>query len=282
MAKCVRCGKRGLFLQVDMNGHCPECAEKFRQERLEQQRRVEAAQIAASRVRYKSIPFYNITLSDLPRKRQRGFPDIKTSNITPKGCYDRFVVFDTETTGLTPSKDRIVELAAIRFCDGVPIEMFTTLIDPQCPIPPEASAVNQITNDMVERAPLISQVLPSFEEFIGNDILIAHNLEFDLKFLFYSGSTLLDTPRKYIDTLAQAQSLLRKPKRRYFPPEDQYDDGHWDIDWDCDYDVDNHKLETLCDYYGIVRPYEHQAAADALVTGDLFMALVDEKQRRYE
>lgn len=278
MAKCVRCGKRGLFLKVDLNGHCPNCAEKFKQEKLEQRRREAAEKIAAARIRYKSIPYYDIYLSDEPRKRQRGFPDVRTTNITPKGIYNRFVVFDTETTGLTPSKDRIVELAAIRFCDGVPIEMFTTLIDPQCPIPPQASEVNKITNDMVEKAPLISQVLPSFEEFIGNDLLIAHNLEFDLKFLFYSGSYIFDTPRKYIDTLAQAQRLLRKPKRRYFPPEDEYDEGGWDIDWNCDYDVENHKLDTLCQYYDIARPYEHQAAADALVTGDLFMALVNERQ----
>lgn len=275
MARCKRCGKSKLFLKLNYEGLCEECEEKERQELAEKLRREKAAREAAALQRLESIPTHEIILSDKPRKRQRGYEPVNTSNITPKGVYDRFVVFDTETTGLAPSRDRIIELAAIRFIDGEPVELFSTLVNPEREIPPEISELNIITDDMVADAPTISEILPAFEEFIGDDLLVAHNLEFDLKFAFHSGSTLMDTKRKYIDTLEQAQKLLKKPRRTYCE-----DEGYWDYDYESDYDVDDHKLDTLCSYYNIIRPYEHRAAADALATGDLFLELVEEKQSR--
>ena len=282
MAKCVRCGKMGLFLHLDLNGHCPECSVAFQEEKREEARLLSIQQKEAALQRLKSIPKHKIALSDVRRKRQTGYGPVKTSNITSDGVYDRFVVFDTETTGLAPSKNRIVELAAIRFVGGEPVQLFTALIDPQREIPHDVSALNGITNEIVAGFPTISQVLPAFEDFIGDDLLIAHNIEFDLKFLFYSGSKMLETKRKYIDTLEQAKKLLKKPKARYFAPDpdDVWDEGGWHYDYNFDYDVDNYKLDTLCDYYGIVRPYEHRAAADALATGDLFLNLVEKKQNR--
>ena len=71
-----------------------------------------------------SLPRYTIELSSEARKRRTGYEEVPYSNITPKGKYPEFVVFDTETTGLSPSKDRIVELSAIRFVDGLPTEIF--------------------------------------------------------------------------------------------------------------------------------------------------------------
>lgn len=260
---------------MNYEGLCAECEEKERQERAEKARQAQAEREAAALRRLESIPRCEVALSDEKRKRQRGYEHPKTSNITPKGVYDRFVVFDTETTGLAPSRDRILELAAIRFIDGEPVELFSSLVNPEREIPPEISALNIITDDMVADAPTISQVLPAFETFIGDDLLVAHNLEFDLKFAFHSGSTLLDTKRKYIDTLEQARKLLKKPRTKYYA-----EDDYWDYDYESDYDVDDHKLDTLCSYYGIIRPYEHRAAADALATGDLFLELVEEKQSR--
>ena len=273
MAKCNRCGKKGLFLKVNYEGLCPECEEAVRKERVakEREKRELAQKKALDRVN--SIPERNIELSSEKRNRQKNYEPVKTSNITPKGVYDQFVAFDTETTGLAPSRDRIVELCAVRFMDGKPVERFGTLVNPERPIPPEATAVNNITDSMVAGAPTISQVLPAFEEFIGNDILIAHNLEFDLKFLYYSGSNLFETKRKYIDTLEQAQKILKKPKRKYDPEFEL-----WDVDYDSDYDVEDHQLDTLCDFYGIVRTGSHRAGLDALATGDLFLNLVYEKQ----
>lgn len=274
MAKCKRCGKKGLFLKVNYEGLCPECEEAVKKERIEKERerKEQARQMALERLN--SIPEREIELSSEKRKRVSGLMSaIETSNITPKGKYDQFVVFDTETTGLKPTSERIIELAAIRFSNGKPVERFRTLINPERPIPPDATAVNNITDEMVADAPTISQVLPAFETFIGKDILVAHNLKFDFEFLYRSGCHLFETKRKYIDTLEQAKKILKKPKRKY---DREYD--CWDIDYDSDYDVDDYQLETLCSFYGISLVDSHRADFDALATGDLFLNLVYEKQ----
>lgn len=208
-----------------------------------------------------ALPRYTIEISNEPRKRRRGYEEVPYSNITPKGKYPEFVVFDTETTGLSASKDRIVELSAIRFVDGIPTEIFETFINPECEISPEVSAINHITNDMVADAPTISEVLPSFEAFVGKSPLVAHNLEFDIKFLFYSGSTITDTPRKYYDTLAQSQNILKRITA-----------------FESDWDVINYKLGTVAEYFDIAFPCQHRASGDAMVAGKVFLKLIEKKQ----
>ena len=221
-----------------------------------------------------SLPRYTIEFSNELRKRRTGYEEVPYSNITPKGKYPEFVVFDTETTGLSASKDRIVELSAIRFVDGAPVEVFETFINPEREISPEVSAINHITNDMVADAPTISEVLPSFEAFVGKSPLVAHNLEFDIKFLFYSGSIITDTPRKYYDTLAQSQKMLKKMKYKY---NREYD--MWEEDYDSDWDVIDYKLGTIAEYFDITFPCQHRASGDALVAGKVFLKLIEKKQR---
>lgn len=274
MAKCKQCGKWGLFLRVNADGLCEGCAkqaeaEAYREKRAQYERR----QKEKAQAELDALPVYQIALSDEKRKRRTGYEEVKFSNITPKGVYDDFVVFDTETTGLSPGKDRIIELAAVKFANGVPVAVFETLINPGREIPKEVTGVNHITNEMVANAPTISQVLPSFEEFVGSSAMVAHNLEFDLKFLFYSGSILTDSKRKYYDTLEQAQKLLKKPKKKWDKEFEEYV-----TDYDGDYDVYDHKLDTLCDYYGITMTNQHRALADTLATGKLFLKLIEEKQ----
>lgn len=220
--------------------------------------------VLAAQNELESLPRYTIELSNEARKRRTGYEEVPFSNITPKGKYPEFVVFDTETTGLSGSKDRIVELAAIRFVDGVPTEIFETFINPEREISPEVSAINHITNDMVADAPTISEVLPSFEAFVGKSPLVAHNLEFDIKFLFYSGSTITDTPRKYYDTLAQSRKMLKKIK-----------------DYDSDWDVIDYKLGSIAEYFDITFPCQHRASGDAMVTGKVFLKLIEKKQNDY-
>ena len=245
-------------------------------ERRKQREEMLQKKVAIAQNELQSLPHHTINISNEPRKRRTGYEEISFSNITPKGKYSEFVVFDTETTGLAPSKDRIVELAAIRFVDGVPTEVFDTFINPEKEIPAEASAINHITNEMVANAPTISEVLPSFEAFVGNSPLVAHNLEFDLKFLFYSGSTITDSQRKYFDTLAQSQKILKKIKSKY---NREYD--MWEEDYDSDWDVENYKLGTLADYFDITFPCQHRASGDAFVTGKLFLELIRKKQSNY-
>ncbi len=261
MRECKLCGKKGLFLALNSEGYCPACSEWRARE--DERKRRETQKLEAKWEEITRIPERVIQLSDVPRKRRRGFESVPFSNITPKGVYDDILVFDTETTGLAPSRDRIVELAAVRFIGDRPVERFRSLVNPEREIPEEARKIHGITDDMVAGAPVIGQILPAFEAFVGSSTLVAHNLDFDLRFLFYSGSVITDTKRRYIDTLEQAQRLLKKPR--------------WDDDSD-DYDVEDHQLDTLCLYYRITKAKQHSALADAFAAGELFFELVNERR----
>ena len=105
---------------------------------------------------------------------------------------------------------------------------------------------------------------------ITRDMLI----EFDIKFLFYSGSVITDTPRKYYDTLAQSQKMLSKMK---YKRNREYD--MWEQDYDKDWDVIDYKLGTIAEYFDITFPCQHRASGDAIVTGKVFLKLIEKKQK---
>lgn len=94
-----------------------------------------------------------------------------------------FIAFDLETTGTLAGIDRIVELGFVRFVNGQPQDRYACLVDPQMPIPPGASKVNGITDDMVQGKPTIETLLESLTEYCGDDMLVAHNANFDFQFL---------------------------------------------------------------------------------------------------
>ena len=79
----------------------------------------------------------------------------------------RFIYYDTETTGVKPGKDRLVEIAAY---DPLENRTFCSFVNPECPIPKEASAVSNITDDMVKDAPLVKVALQDFVNFCKGDI----------------------------------------------------------------------------------------------------------------
>lgn len=257
MKKCALCGRKFLFGSLDAKGYCSVCHDwnVRNEEQCRQKEQYESEQRQKMRSWINSLPSFEIVISDEPYKRQRGYEAFDFSNITPKGSYDGdVVVFDTETTGLSPSKDRIIEIGAIRYFNGEPVEKFHSYVNPERHIPEEVTKINHITDDMVVGAPTIGQILPSFDEFIGKSMLVAHNLEFDLKFIFYSGSRVLETKRKYIDTLDQAHRLIKKDE------------------------IYDYKLATLAEYYKHYIADAHSALSDAFATGWLFYHLVLEKQ----
>ena len=219
------------------------------------------------------IPQCIIDLSAEPKKRNIVYPNPTFSNISAKGHFLDFVVFDTETTGLAPSRDRIIELAAVKFKDGLPIETFHTYVNPEREIPEKASSINHIYDKDVADAPVIGSVIESFDTFVGDNILVAHNLDFDLKFIYYSGSNILNQKICLIDTFEQAKRLLKSPKVKYDSESDSYEK-----DFSSNYDVIDYKLDTLCNYYHLVIAKQHSALADAYATGKLFLRLVSEKQ----
>ncbi|EAU39714.1 exonuclease, DNA polymerase III, epsilon subunit family protein [Fulvimarina pelagi HTCC2506] len=96
-----------------------------------------------------------------------------------------YCVFDTETTGLIPHRDEIVQIGAIRIVDGklVEGETFDTLVDPGGPIPRASSKIHGITDKMVMGQPRIAEAGRRFFEFSKESVLVAHNAPFDMSFL---------------------------------------------------------------------------------------------------
>lgn len=163
----------------------------------------------------------------------------------------RFVAFDLETTGFLPDVDRIIEVGAVRFVNGEVEAVFSTLVNPQIPIPPGASRVNGITDDMVEGKPLIGELLVSLAEFCGDDIMVAHNASFDYGFL-NADIRKFETPAPrgvVLDTFPMAKKV--------FPG------------------LANYKLGTLVQHLAIPSSEFHRAEADASYCGRLFLRMIE-------
>ena len=92
---------------------------------------------------------------------------VPPDEISDLGMPDRFIAFDTETTGLNPDKDCIVELGAVVFEHGVPIETFQSYVNPGVCISEEVSALNHITNEMLQAAPTEEIIYPELMRFLG-------------------------------------------------------------------------------------------------------------------
>ena len=97
--------------------------------------------------------------------------------------FTQFIAFDLETTGLNIDEDEIIEISAVKFINGEYHSNFTTLVKPKKNISKQISDLTGIDNEMVQSAPLIEDVLDDFLSFINNNILVAHNIEFDLSFI---------------------------------------------------------------------------------------------------
>lgn len=165
-----------------------------------------------------------------------------------------FISVDIETCGLRVTMP-ILEVTAIKFADFKPVAAFTTLINPGKAIPEDATRINGITDEMVKGAPSIWQIMPSLNAFVDGMPIVGHNLPFDLAFLYRRGFD-VQAGQKLFDTLALAKRVV--PYK----------------------DVENYKLGTLCQYYGIDYFGAHRSLADAYVTGQLFHALVEERTSR--
>lgn len=224
-----------------------------------------------------SIPRVPINQTSKIKRRKTAFlAEVKLSNITRKTRIDKLfplVVIDTETTGLKPTSCEIIEVSAIKYeKDFTPSSCFTTLCKPSCPIPQAASDVNHIYDEMVQNEPQFSSVAGEFMDYIAGCNIVGHNLPFDIKFLYMSGVDFSENVR-YFDTLDLAKKVLTaKNNYVYDPIEGKYEP--------CDnYDVDNYKLATLCDYYGINRDDAHRSLSDCLATGKLFQNLISDKTK---
>lgn len=163
------------------------------------------------------------------------------------GYQPDYVVFDLETTGLSPETDEIIEISAIKVRSGKVKDTFSSLVNPGCHIPASASRVNGITDAMVADAPKIGQVLERFEEFIGDQVLVGHNIHsFDLKFLYRAMRIHCQKELRndYIDTLIIARSCLKELPR--------------------------HRLVDLAQYFHISTEGAHRALNDCVMNQKCF------------
>ena len=164
--------------------------------------------------------------------------------------YERpIVMLDFETTGLSPEAgDRITEVAALRIAGGRVVERFVSLVNCGVRVPPFITELTGITQAMVDTAPPADEVVPALIDFIGGDILAAHNASFDDKFLRAEGARLGHACRH----AGPVCSL--KLARRVFPGMDSY------------------KLGRLSRSLGIAfNSRAHRAEADAEVAAELLL-----------
>jgi DNA polymerase-3 subunit epsilon len=163
----------------------------------------------------------------------------------------RFIAFDLETTGIMAGVDRIVEIGAVRFIDGAVEGVFSTLVDPLIPIPPGATKVNGITDDMVKGKLRVEELLESFAEFCADDVLIAHNAEFDYQFL-------VSDIKKHESKAPKGLVLDSYPMaKKVFPG------------------LANYRLSTLVQHLSIPSTGFHRAEEDATYCGHVLLKMID-------
>lgn len=157
-----------------------------------------------------------------------------------------YVAVDVETTGLDPSRDAIIEVAAITFRDAAILDEFDSLINPLVDIPPFISQLTSITDEMVADAPTLHTLRPKLRAKLGDNVLIGHNVEFDLGFL---REARLAFGNRRIDTLTLASILVPEAGR--------------------------FSLSSLADFlhFPTHNGRGHRALADAEQTIELFLAL---------
>lgn len=172
---------------------------------------------------------------------------------------DIFVVLDLETTGLSPQRDQIIEIAAVKYVKGVKSDVFSMLVNPGFEISPLITGITGITNEDLANASDISTVLPALISFLGKAPVVGHNINsFDKKFLqvAYEASG-KEFKNRTIDTLPLARKALP--------------------------DLPHHRLEDLKNELNISVDISHRALPDVYTTAEVYrICSLRMIKRRYE
>ena len=153
-----------------------------------------------------------------------------------------YIVFDLETTGINVNTDDIIEISAVKVEDKNIIETFSTLVNPGRSIPYQVSMINHITDNMVKDAPDIHQALDEFLEFIGDAVLVGHNIHsFDMNFIYDAVMKIYgrEFQNDYIDTLTMSRRCLPQ--------------------------LESHKLVNIAHYFGFDTAGAHRALNDCIM-----------------
>jgi DNA polymerase-3 subunit alpha (Gram-positive type) len=167
-----------------------------------------------------------------------------------------YVVFDIETTGLSVTASKIIELAGVKLKNGKEIGRFSTFINPHEPIPYNIQQLTHITDEMVQDAPELEPKLAEFLEFVGDAVLVAHNARFDIGFIQEACKRLgwpqVENP--VLDTLELARLLHPTMK--------------------------NHRLNTLAELYRVPLENHHRAIDDTVALGGVLNGLLKDAMSR--
>jgi DNA polymerase-3 subunit epsilon len=163
-----------------------------------------------------------------------------------------YTVFDTETTGLSPSEgDEIISIGAIRIVNGRLLrqETFEQLVDPRRGVPAASQRVHGISPDLLRGQPTIEEVLPAFARFASDTVLVGHNVAFDMRFLqLKEDQTGVRLTQPVLDTLLL--SAVVHPEHS------------------------EHSLEAMAARLGVSVIGRHTALGDAILTGEIFLKLL--------
>jgi len=171
------------------------------------------------------------------------------TNNKDQGFDDDFVVFDIETTGFSPIKNRIIEIGAVKVEKGEITDRFSAFVNPQVPIPFEIEKLTGINDNMVMNAELIDAVLPQFLEFSAGCVMVAHNANFDMSFIIENAARLgYGTEYTYVDTVPIARILLPGQAK--------------------------HTLDAVAKGLGVSLENHHRAVDDAEATAKIFVKML--------
>ena len=170
-----------------------------------------------------------------------------------------YVIFDLETTGISPNYDEVIEISALKVKGGEVVDEFNTLVNPGRKIPFGATKVNGITNAMVAEAPAFSHVLAEFLDFAEGLVLVGHNIaRFDMKFIWRDAEQYFgEIPKNnYVDTLQVARKHLPK--------------------------MEHHRLVDLAEHYGISSEGAHRALNDCYMNQKVYECMVAEMRETHQ
>lgn len=183
--------------------------------------------------------------------KQATFFDFENVQKNEYLANNTFVVYDLETTGINPEYNKIIDIGAFKIVNGKITEKFASFINPEMPIPAEASSINHITDQMVVNSPTIDQALPDFYKFCHGSIVLGYNnTGFDDLYIKKEAKRLrynFDNPRDDVFVLAK-----------------KYIKG-----------LKNYKLSTVCEAEGVQLIDAHRATNDALATAKLFINIIE-------
>ncbi|MCR5823320.1 MAG: PolC-type DNA polymerase III [Lachnospiraceae bacterium] len=160
------------------------------------------------------------------------------------------VVFDIETTGIAKSRDKIIEIGAVKLRNNEIVDRYSVFVNPEIPIPTEIVTLTHITDDMVKDADVIENELKRFLEFCGDAVIVAHNAPFDTGFIKrFAKEQGIEWKPTIVDTVELSKGLIG--------------------------DLKNYKLDTVADELGVSLENHHRAVDDAECTALIYQKLCD-------